>query len=899
MAQLEDLPNELILMIARSSTSWEDIAALSAVNKHFRDLVGKLLFTLLTRLGFGPLCLHWAVQEGQATIVKELLSFAVNPNEGFEPPKCLNPDDNSRRILYRKADGEYVTAGDIILQTHFGIAGTATRSESASDNPFIDACNMSRNDPLRLPSPTCQSSLCQAQPSLGCPGMLDVHRHHCWAGGRPLPLIHLAAQNGSVEIIYLLAGNGVGLDSSYDRCDNCEWRPTSLMSPIAPKPLLTALHYAICYGQTSAAMLLMESGLTRVEQGVPVVAYYPHYAGGLLSPKFPTGPLHLAALRGNVELIEKLVLARLAGDIQEPDRYGLTPLAYASYAGHLGLAGKCLLQHGADPNAASFKGDCSLLVGACLTQNFEEALMLLDFGASVGARRACDVTRLRATALHACCISKHSFSEADVDSARNVCEHWRQKVVERLLGLDAALDIRADRTLPRIPFRATPLVLAAQSNLINIVKLLLAAGADVDFWDDSQDTPLTKAIRTLRGKALVDMVSCLLDYGCNVNCTNHSGDTPLHLLASAMLPGYDPQQTTTQHELTVVKKLLDHGADIHARRGDRSVFQAFCGRGALEISKFLLARGAKASMRPQDPSQALLLLLTSRPTPEVPSREEFLEITEFLLGIDEAGVMLSNPEVLETAVEQKYEGVAIHLLERGRAIALKTTGPLLPAIPMSLQPGQDARSSLLGTIIHHKMADLLETLLAQRGSFSPGLTVAEAPWLHTACDGSKEPPSPQVLDVLLRHRVPYGTRAWGGHGPVTPLQLLLLSYPTLTCCGTRRCASTRLFQDQLTCHCSSVLLQCIVVLLSRGALAPQDYEAPEAAAVIADNRPLVLAALRDAVARRVPPLPQTYRMMMQPEGHCLNYIGRKFGISEAELRNPTPLPARSFFDTVL
>ena len=96
----------------------------------------------------------------------------------------------------------------------------------------------------------------------------------------------------------------------------------------------------------------------------------------------------------------------------------------------------------------------------------------------------------------------------------------------------------------------TPLHVAAYYGHLELAKLLLARGADVQApaRDSVGDTPLLKAVIGQR----VEMVELLLAHHADVRTPNLADATPLH---KAAVYG-DP---------AITQLLLDHGADVHAR----------------------------------------------------------------------------------------------------------------------------------------------------------------------------------------------------------------------------------------------------------------------------------------------------------------------------------------------
>jgi cytohesin len=104
----------------------------------------------------------------------------------------------------------------------------------------------------------------------------------------------------------------------------------------------TPLHYAVAHRHSDAVKLLLEYGAEVDEE---------------LAEALRLTPLHLAASRGSVEEVERL-LSR-DGDPNARDVFGRTPLHYAAARNRKAVA-ELLLKHGADPNAKDESGKTPL-----------------------------------------------------------------------------------------------------------------------------------------------------------------------------------------------------------------------------------------------------------------------------------------------------------------------------------------------------------------------------------------------------------------------------------------------------------------------------------------------------------------------------------------------------------
>lgn len=121
--------------------------------------------------------------------------------------------------------------------------------------------------------------------------------------------------------------------------------------------------------------------------------------------------------------------------------------------------------------------------------------------------------------------------------------------------------------------RRTPLYIASKKGHVDIVNLLLYAGADMDIADIYDKTPLYIASKT----GHVDIINLLLSAGANVN----KGDlTPLYIASE-------------ERHLDIVKLLLSAGADVNKVNSNGETPLCIASwNGSLDIVKLLLDAGA-------------------------------------------------------------------------------------------------------------------------------------------------------------------------------------------------------------------------------------------------------------------------------------------------------------------
>ena len=124
--------------------------------------------------------------------------------------------------------------------------------------------------------------------------------------------------------------------------------------------------------------------------------------------------------------------------------------------------------------------------------------------------------------------------------------------------------------------RETPLLVASREGFVELARILLKHGADIETRDDSDWSPLERA--TTEGHA--ELTQVLLEHGANPNTQDEEANTPLHWASNLGKPA-------------VVQVLLKHGADIEARNeyDETPLHRA----KVKEVAQILLEHGANAN----------------------------------------------------------------------------------------------------------------------------------------------------------------------------------------------------------------------------------------------------------------------------------------------------------------
>ncbi|XP_029952197.1 protein phosphatase 1 regulatory subunit 12A isoform X2 [Salarias fasciatus] len=192
--------------------------------------------------------------------------------------------------------------------------------------------------------------------------------------------------------------------------------------------------------------------------------------------------LHQACIDENAEMVQFLVES--GSDVNRGDNEGWTPLHAAASCGFIQIA-KYLIEHGAQVGAVNSEGELPLDVA---TEDAMERLLKAE-------------------------IKKQAI---DVDKAR--------KEEERIMLQDAMAVLDGGGVLtPHPNTKATALHVAAAKGYIEVLKVLLQCGVDVNSRDIDGWTPLHAAAHW----GQEEVCTLLADNMCNMGAVNNVGQTPL------------------------------------------------------------------------------------------------------------------------------------------------------------------------------------------------------------------------------------------------------------------------------------------------------------------------------------------------------------------------------------
>ena len=386
----------------------------------------------------------------------------------------------------------------------------------------------------------------------------------------------------------------------------------------------TAVHWAAFRGDLELAEILLRAGgnakaanregatplwLAAVNGDAPMISALLK-AGADANEKLPLGrsPLMIAARTGNVEAIRVLLEAGADPNAKETQR-GTTPLMWAADEGHE-AAIKTLVEHGADIKARSNPAPRGR--GPALGKSNDPRKQVAAQGAALAARQATpDLATLNQ-------LGNAGNADANAGGGRGGRGGGRGGGGRG--GGRGGDDVNTDQDDAAVAAgigrrgggvadggQLTAMSYAVRANDLESVKVLLAAGADVNQPTGYGWTPLLIATQN----RYYNLAAFLIERGADVNLTNNGGWSALYLATDNrnIENGDYPVRRPDMDHLDFIKLLLDKGANVNHRVKDstetRTVFTnqwldengatAFlraAQSGDVELMKLLLSRGA-------------------------------------------------------------------------------------------------------------------------------------------------------------------------------------------------------------------------------------------------------------------------------------------------------------------
>ncbi|XP_029439484.1 ankyrin repeat and KH domain-containing protein 1-like isoform X2 [Rhinatrema bivittatum] len=333
-------------------------------------------------------------------------------------------------------------------------------------------------------------------------------------------------------------------------------------------------------------------------------------------------PLMEAASAGHVE-VARVLLEYGAGINTHSNEFKESALTLACYKGHLDMV-RFLLEAGADQEHKTDEMHTALME-ACMDGHVEVARLLLDSGAQVNMPADSFESPLTLAAcgghveLAALLIERGANLEEVNDEGytplMEAAREGHEEMVALLLAQGANINAQTEETQETALTLAccggfsevadflikagadielgcsTPLMEAAQEGHLELVKYLLAAGANVHATTATGDTALTYACEN----GHTDVADVLLQTGADLEHESEGGRTPLMKAARA-------------GHLCTVQFLISKGANINraTANNDHTVVSLACAGGHLAVVELLLAHGADPTHRLKDGSTMLI-----------------------------------------------------------------------------------------------------------------------------------------------------------------------------------------------------------------------------------------------------------------------------------------------------
>ncbi len=253
------------------------------------------------------------------------------------------------------------------------------------------------------------------------------------------------------------------------------------------------------------------------------------------------------------------------------NRYGLTPLSIAAANGSASMIG-LLLDAGADANAPDPAGDTPLM-NVSRVGSIEAVTLLLDRGATINATDA----TYQQTALMVAVRENHPdivklliARGASVSVRTRVGKPPQWILPNSVPGFGHGIGIvrgglPARGSRAPIPGGMTPLLYAARDGRIDIARMLLDAGADINQRDANDIPPLIIAITNNHP----DVARFLIDRGADIKAVDWYGRTALW--AAVETRNMDVDNATFVNSidrapyLDLIQVLLNRSADVNAR----------------------------------------------------------------------------------------------------------------------------------------------------------------------------------------------------------------------------------------------------------------------------------------------------------------------------------------------
>ncbi|MEP7353408.1 MAG: ankyrin repeat domain-containing protein [Acidobacteriota bacterium] len=457
--------------------------------------------------------------------------------------------------------------------------------------------------------------------------------------------------------------------------------------------------------------------------------------------------LHWAAHYDDLAAVKDLLAA--GANAKTANRYGVTPLTEACVNGDEDVIA-LLLKAGADPNAPQGEGETPLMT-ASKTGNPAAIKLLLDSGAQINTTepwRGQTALMWAAAEGHADAVKLLIAKGATVDAKSKVFDFTGLKPKPGSVGMN----------FPRGGF--TPLLFAARDGQTEVLKILIAAGADVNLPDPDGTSALLMAVINFH----FDIAGYLLEHGADANASDSRGRAPLYAIVDMrdmdVTNRPSPKVDDVLNPVSLAKLLLEHKAAPDAlllkaitARAVLDGSDAVMGPGStpflraahssdMEMMKLLLAHGANPKLTTKSGVNALMLAAGNgwRDGRTRGTEEESVAAIKFLmgLGLDIKAAASNGDTALHGAAGRGADLVAQALVDLGAEINVQDKTGRTPH-----DVANAVGASLAGVRSPHEST---VALLAKLGGV-PGQTKAQAA-------AAPPPPPADAVNTFKVLRIP-------------------------------------------------------------------------------------------------------------------------------------------------
>jgi ankyrin repeat protein len=415
-----------------------------------------------------------------------------------------------------------------------------------------------------------------------------------------------------------------------------------------------------------------------------------------------TPPLYWAIQADDLATAQLLI--RSGADVKTPNRYGITPIQIAAGSGNVAMI-RALLDSGADPNTVD-PANQSALMAAVRSGELEAVRVLLARGAKVDwAEPAYGQTAL----MFAVRESSPAIVDLLLKSGASVRTRTRTGATPAFRPANppgggshgvgivrSGLPERGNRQ--PIPGSMTPLLYAVREGQIEAVKMLIAAGADLNEVEANGIGPLLMATSNNR----VDVARFLIEKGANINDADWYGRTPLWQAVEVRDMDLDSSTFKNYVEnreeiLGLIQMMLEHGANPNARTKEVPPWRRtmlplgslewvdfvgmtpfiYAARSAdLPVMRLLLKHGADPNLTPLGGTTALMAAagvnwVVKQTYSE--SNDDFLKAVEFLYGLgqDVNAVNSMGLRAIHGAANRGSDDIVKFLVSKGARLDVK------------------------------------------------------------------------------------------------------------------------------------------------------------------------------------------------------------------------------------